>query len=540
VIAYSMSSELEFSQQTQASFNFFSQQLPARSRQLAPHALVIDCTGYLTTEQTDKGRRGTDFYASIHPKWKKEVLDETDIATDGKHPTILHEYNWWSCYPDPADRRKYATAQLIPYWLDTLEQTAWANGQGELIRTYRENSLWLQALARKDGIEYARRSAAVEGYILWLLIDFGHWSEGLLDDFWNPKNVAPEEFLQSNGETVILLAQEGDRCLRMGERARIPLAISHYGETDLDGSVLDWHVAGGIESQHGRFVIGQVPRGGLTRAGSAEFSLPSAATAYQFELRVALQHNGHGVNTNHWSFWAFPPAAAWIRTAGTPATAGTVTDDGVFLRLGTAATAAIPQQAAVVVADAVDEALVDYVAEGGRCLLQSRGAVIENTAVYHGATTFYGIFRTIPWNAGTSGNSGTLISHHPALADFPHEGKCDLPFLHMILGRLPMEFSPLRRYGVTPIIRNIDHYIANRSNAYLLEFRVGKGQVLVTSLGILEHLAARVEVRYLLGCLLDYLNGTPFAGAATVPKEEFRRLFAQRNDSATAKNQRPR
>ena len=86
VVAYSMSSELEYAAQTQESFDFFSRSLPMRTRELAPHALVIDCTGYVNSQITDKGTRITDFYASIHPQWSKEVLEEADMESDGKHP----------------------------------------------------------------------------------------------------------------------------------------------------------------------------------------------------------------------------------------------------------------------------------------------------------------------------------------------------------------------------------------------------------------------------------------------------------------------
>jgi beta-galactosidase/beta-glucuronidase len=162
VIAFSMCSEMGIG--TQESFDFFCRELPLLSRRLAPHALVIDCTGFLETEETPRGRRVTDFYATVMPAWMKEVLDETAVRSDGRHPTLLHEYNWWSCYPDPQDRPRWESTQFHPYWLDTLEEKARENGQEALIATYRRNSLWLQALCRKDGMEYARRNPVVEGY----------------------------------------------------------------------------------------------------------------------------------------------------------------------------------------------------------------------------------------------------------------------------------------------------------------------------------------------------------------------------------------
>jgi hypothetical protein len=138
---------------------------------------------------------------------------------------------------------------------------------------------------------------------------------------------------------------------------------------------------------------------------------------------------------------------------------------------------------------------------------------------------FYTFFRTIPWNAGY-GNSGTVLEEHPALASFPHEGYCDLPFVRMIRGVIPMEFSPLRPYGVSPILRVIDWYQANRNNAHLLEFRVGKGAVLLTSLNVLPWLTTRLEVRNFLGSLMDYAQGPRFGPAASVPKGEFIQLLS--------------
>jgi len=528
IVAYSMSSEMEFGNQTQASFDFFSRDLVRQTRRLAPHALVIDCTGYLTSEDTKKGKRITDFYATVIGTWSKRALDEAPVQTDRNHPTILHEYNWWSSYPDPSQKAKYADSQMKPFWLDTLVRTARDNGQEELIPIYCRNSQWLQALCRKDGIEYARRHRDVEGYILWLLIDYHRASEGLLDDFWDPKNVSAREFLESNGDTVVVLAKEGNRCLAMAKRARIPIAVDHYGERVLRNCVIRWQATRCEAFQEGTIDVSELKQGELTKAGQVALDLPRAQRAYKLDLAVALHRNGEVINTNTWSFWAFPETRDELRDI--------MAQDDVLLRLRSAPAKKIPAGVSLVVADWVDASLAKYIEAGGACLLLPRGTKIENTVCYYGSTTFYTMFRTIPWNAGNSGNSGTIISPHPALAAFPHEGRCDFQFVAMIQGVLPMAFGPLREYGVGPIIRAIDHYIANRNNAYMLEFGVGKGKVLVSSLGVLEKIDERVEVRYLLKCLVDYVRGTHFAPVAEVPKEAFVKWFSTRPGK---RNERP-
>ena len=525
VVAFSMCSEVPLDGGTQEAFDFFCRDLPRKTKDLAPHALVIDNTGYHGNTRTPKGERITDFYALIIPTWCKEVLDETPVQSDGRHPAILHEFNWWSCYPDPGSRAKYANTAIKPWWLDVLEKTARENGQEEWIPTYRKNSLWLQTLGRKDGLEYARRSPHVEGYILWLLIDFGQYTEGVLDDFWEPKNVSAKELLQSTGDTVILLAREGQRCLKSGQTQRIPLAISHYGEKDLSGSVLCWQASGGPLSQDGEIPLAALEKGGLNPAGTAEIRLPYNSRAFAFSLQVSLDHGGEEINTNVWSFWAFPETPDFLRTVGTPEGNGRTLEGGVFIRLGDARSRPIPGGTSLVLAEKADPGLADYVVHGGRCIFFTRGAAIENTKRYYpGLPNFTTFFRTIPWNAGY-GNSGTVLEQHPALAAFPHEGYCDLPFLWMIRGVVPMEFSPLKSYGLTPILRVIDWYQANQNNAHLLEFRVGKGAVLLTSLNVLPWLPSKLEVRYFLKTLMEYAKGPLFSPGATIPAEEFIRLL---------------
>ena len=545
VMVYGVSGEMEFSNQTQESFDFYSKELPLQIKKTAPHALAIDCFGYLNTEDSAKGKRITDFYASIHPKWMKEVLDETAMITDHKHPMILHEYNWWSCYQNPADKSKYENTQIKTDWLDTMVKTAWENGQSELIPLYRKNSLWLQALCQKDGLEYARRNPDIQGWIFWLLIDLHRYSEGLFDDFWNPKNVSAEEFLQCNGDTIIILAKEGNRCLLMGSDRQIPLAISHYGEHKYPNAKLRWKISGGPALKEGELTVPDMPQGELTQAGLAQFDLPNVDKAYKFELEVSLHHGGKIINTNKWSFWAFPEVRETLRdiTANT----GKTIENDVFLRIKSANVSPIPAGASLVIADSIDQSLTEYIEEGGKCLLIVRGVEIENQVCYYQTTTFYKTFRTIPWNAGDSGNSGTVINYHPALDMFPHESMCDLQFISMIPGVLPMEFSPLRKYGVTPIIRAIDHYLANRNNAYMLEFNIGKGKVLVTTLSVLEKLETmksfweqsgqvfgsnkQIEAKYLLQCLIDYAKGHNFLPTSTIPEDDFVKLFSSRQNA---------
>ena len=512
VIAYSMCSEVPLDSGTQEAFDFFSRYCTGRAKELAPSCIVIDNTGYYGNTQTPHGDRITDFYTSMIPTWCKRALDETPLDSDGKHPSMLHEYSWWSCYPDPQNKSKYDKTPLIPWWLDEAEKTAKANGQLDLIPSYVKNSAYIQEICRKDGFEYARRSPNVEGYIYWLITDYGQYSEGLLDDFWKPKNVSAREFRKCNGETVIVLAKEGNRCLGLGKEQVIPLAVSHYGENDLKDSILKWSAVGGTLSTKGEIAIPSMRSGKLTQVGAVELKLPISDKGYKFELKASLYKNGKLVNANNWLFWALPEA----RKSLVKAASGKAKDGDVFFRNGQYP---IPVGTSLVVADSIDSELADYVNAGGKCLLFSKSSAIEEP--FGG----YAMFRTLPWNGGL-GNCGTVISDNPALADFPHEDVCDFQFAWLIKTFQPMNFEELRKYNITPIIRGIDCYRTNKNLAYMMEFKVGQGKVLVTSLGVLPKLAERLEARSMLETLVDYSKSPAFAPTAHLPKEEFVKFFS--------------
>jgi hypothetical protein len=298
----------------------------------------------------------------------------------------------------------------------------------------------------------------------------------------------------------------------------------------------------------GQLDLARVTRGKFTAVGVAEFEIPTQGKAYKIDLEVVLTHGDRKVNTNNWSFWAFPEPNKTVRSIIDPVNGGKTLSDGTFIRLHEAERGAIPEQTDFVITNISDSALADYIEHGGKCLLFPHGAELENTSLYYGETSFYPLFRTIPWNAGSSGNSGTLINDHPAMSAFPHGGQCGLPFIWMMRGFLPMEFEPLRKYQVTPIIRGIDHYYSNRNNAYLLEFSVGKGKVLACSLGVLERLKPdrvpqanwgkadafipneTIEAAYLLKCFVDYARSNRFRPPANVPRDEFLRLFKIRDN----------
>ena len=79
------------------------------------------------------------------------------------------------------------------------------------------------------------------------------------------------------------------------------------------------------------------------------------------------------------------------------------------------------------------------------------------------------------------------------------------------------------------MIRGIGWFRRNPNNAYLMEFKVGKGKVLACSLSVLQGCHQHIEARNLLDSLLRYAGENRFKPTSSVPAEEFLRLFSKRD-----------
>ncbi len=115
---------------------------------------------------------------------------------------------------------------------------------------------------------------------------------------------------------------------------------------------------------------------------------------------------------------------------------------------------------------------------------------------------------------------GTVVREHPALGEYPHEGWCDLNFVHLISGVYPIELTPFGSGRIAPIIRSLDHYRTMADKAYLFEVAVGKGALLATSLKIAPTYEAYAATRYLLHSMIAYATSETFQPQQSVTREQ--------------------
>jgi hypothetical protein len=513
VAFYSMTSELAIASQSPRSFQTFNQDLPSLARRLNPAALVFDVTqtGEFGVD-TRLGRRNTDLIENIVRRTKglrQDPLDGPISLPDSQTlsaPLVLHEYWWWTSLPEPALTPLYQKTPMQYGAVPLMVANARRNGIAGEMPQMVDNSRRLKYALQKDGLELARKDPRIAGYHFWLIHDF-HWCpEGIFNEFWEPPSEPSGPlFQQYNGDTVLLLDDGDQRCFACGGAAELGLTVSHYGPEPLRRPTLQWRLAEqGSNAAPVRCEMPSVACGSVVRLASIAPRLPSAPQPVALVLHAVLENAGQAVCENSWTLWAFPPPQpeAWLEQVVTQQRF--LLDAYPSLKGRSLEKAAQPS---VLVTDKLDPKTLDWIEQGGRLLLLSSSALKRYGRPGDPAWAYNEFYRTVPYLTGLRGNMGTVIHPHPALGAFPHQGWCDLSFVHLISGAYPIDLSPFGNGRVKPILRAIDHYKTMGDKAYLFEVGLGRGVVLACSLKIAHTFSSSPATRYLLDRMLRHLAG---------------------------------
>ena len=535
VILYSMISEFDVGGMLEKTFKLFCQELPTTAKQLNPQALVIDVTCAVRWKTGTKfGPRVTDLIEET--AGAQTVQEPLSHPIEGQYedldrPFLLHEYCWWTSLPEIALKDRYAN---LPYKLNgvpELEQAAAKAGFSELLPTLVDRSRRLKHQLQICGLELARRNPKINGYHFWLTHGLSWCQEGVLNEFYEESGITADEFRMCNGDTAVLLDDGNRRDFERDRAAPLGFEISHFGSRKLDKPSIAWQLMD-KEKVVGDGIVPLAPIacGSHTAAKPDVMRMPSGADPALLELRVQLLDDGAEICRNRWKLWAFPPpkTGAWASRIAT--------DVPFMSRAFQVGQIASPLNAdslrlPVVVTSRLNAALVNYVEQGGKVVLFSANALREcrpgmeyrpGERIPTDWTAMCDLYRSAPWNLGAHGNMGTVVADHPALGTLPHEGWCDVNFVHLIHGVFPILLEGLGPSRIDPIIRSIGHKNTMIDRAYLFEMKVGRGAILATSLNVVGTYESHPQTRYMVGCLLDYACGDAFQPKAEVSVEKLR------------------
>jgi hypothetical protein len=175
----------------------------------------------------------------------------------------------------------------------------------------------------------------------------------------------------------------------------------------------------------------------------------------------------------------------------------------------------------LLITSGLDSSAAQFLRGGGRVLLLADRNQFERP----GDGTFF---------PASGGAAGTLIPDHPALRRFPQEGFCDLQFFNLMEGAysISLDDGPKSLAPMIGAIRTTTAFLSKTKNlsrvGYVLETKVGKGKLLISTLRLRENFdEAYPEAIYLFDCLLRYALSEDFSPQAEIGDELLKRFTVQ-------------
>jgi len=411
-------------------------------------------------------------------------------------------------------------------------------GLAEYLPLFTRNTQSLQARVRKIVLENVRlrnpeykdynssvNGSALDwqGYQLCTFRDSGSFVWGVVDDFFQPKKVQPEQLKQYNNATVLLWNTPWqERLYTYGDRITLTFKCSYYEPSPLQDASLAWEL---LDSNGHKFDAGEV-KGvqadcGELKTIDVDYSyLPKTGPAQKLQLAARLTAAGREITQNEWDLWVYP--ASNMQKFGSK----------VFIsELGSAPELLLRQRYPFIeplktgqlapddllITGKISATLLDHLAQGGKALLSAR---------YNLPSMF------TEWSSSRSEfPRGTVIFAHPLFKDLPQEGWCDIPFAGMISNSVEPEIHRNSEGQVTllsgwpaelkPIIMGIPSYKDAKPGklAHLFEVKVGQGRLMVTSFDFSSPKAQNPATNYFFDRLLGYLAGPDFKPQTAIEAE---------------------
>lgn len=441
---------------------------------------------FFITQYTKKGWvRGQGIFNTYPPNFSTDYSK----AVEGMSvPLITHEIGQYSVYPNLEEIKKY-TGVLDPLNFKAIRNDLQDKGLLELAQSFTFASGKFAANLYKEEIERVMKTKGISGYQLLDLHDFpgqGTALVGVLDAFWDSKGLVTPEDHRMYASAVVPLIRFSKAIYLNTERFEASAEVANFSSKTLQNITPIWAVT----DQDGNSVFNgelnklNISGGNGIALGNFGFALKNITKAT--ELTITLQLKGT-VYQNKWSIWVYP---------------GQLELNEPELMFTTSIPAALK---------ALDA--------GKNVLLNPDTVHIKGVE---------GRFAPVFWSPvhfpNQPGTMGILCDpKHAALANFPTQIYSNWQWWDLITSSKTMVIDSLP--AIQPIVRVIDNFFKNRKMANVMEAKVGKGKLILTSIDLSHQLEKRPAARQLRYSLQQYMKSKEFSPAITLTAEQLKDLF---------------
>lgn len=419
---------------------------------------------------------GQELKSIINSKAPVTNYDWAEKIAGLEIPVVSHEIGQWCVYPNFKEIKKY-DGVLKAKNFEIFQETLTENGMAHLADSFLLASGKLQTLCYKADIEAALRTPGFAGFQLLDLHDFpgqGSALVGVLDPFWEEKGyVTPKSYSRFCASTVPLARME-KRTFYSDESFVAQVEVAHFGAEELPQAIPKWCITDQKNDTlfSGLFDTLHISIGNNIPLGNLNVNLSEITEPKQLSLSV----NVVGFE-NDWNFWVYPRNHENI-------------DE-------------------ILVTKNLDQQAISALDNGGSVLWTIPESTINKNL--NDGIGFSSIFWNTAWTHGQKPHSLGILCNpdHPGLSEFPTEYHSNWQWWDamsysnaIILDEFPKD--------IHPIVRVIDDWFQNRSQALIIEVKVGKGKLIISGIDFFKNIENRSEGKQLLYSLKKYMSSRNF------------------------------
>ena len=434
-----------------------------------------------------------DYYHGIlFPRNYKDTVANTS-------PIITHEKGQWCAFPDFKEIPQYTgvyKARNFEIFRDLLRD----NGMASQADKFLHASGMLQTLCYKYEIERNLRTPDYAGFQLLGLNDYsgqGTALTGVLNVFWREKGYCSAEQWREFCSPLVALARFPRFVFTNSDTLRVPIEAYNAFYSNIGDVSTSYYICNDSNQiiSGGRLSHGNLRMGRVKGLGTITFPLDSITTPSKLTLVVHFSKE----LKNHWDFWVYPDAKQ---------------NDNVEILKD------------LYIADTLDSKALKILAKGGTVLITAAGKVKLGNDVKQ---TYLPVFWNTSWfKMRPPHTTGAYIEKsHPLFKyGFPTDDWSNLNWWELLnkaqvmnLRELPADYQPP--------IQPIDTWHVSRKLGMLIEARVLKGRLLMTTMDINTRLDERPVARQMRHALLAYMQSADFQPQISLTPETISHFFTE-------------
>ena len=451
-----------------------------------------------------------DYYSGIeYPRNYKPLQAEDGRTIPNQSPIIAHEQGQWCAFPDFKEISQYTgvyKARNFEIFRDLLHD----NGMAPMADKFLMASGRLQTLCYKYEIERNLRTPDYAGFQLLGLNDYsgqGTALVGPLNVHWKEKGYVTDSDWRQFCNFIVPLARFPKFVYTTADTLRVPVEAYNAYSTVVTGARANYYVT----TDSNRVIFGgALPRDLLpieknVPLGTVVMPLNNVPAPCKLTLTVAFSKHFH----NQWDFWVYPDSSRYeVRGARN----GDCSRD---------------EKGGTTVEETSDyqEALA-LLKQGKTVLLEAAGRVtLGSDVVQHYLPVFW---NTSWFKMRPPHTTGAYIDkEHPLFKyDFPTDDWSNLNWWELLNKAQVMNLRELPADYQSPV-QPIDTWHVSRKLGMIVEARVGRGRLLMTTMDVSSHLDSRIVARQMRQALLRYMQSPDFQPALTLEPAVVEHFFTR-------------